>query len=100
MARGREDCARGSFSSEVPLLAGVAALAEQGVVPGGTKTNLAHAAKWVRFPEGLPRAGALRAGRRADQRRPAGRGAPPEGSCRKALRALAKAKVERAGSVG
>ena len=38
----------------VPLLPGIPALAEQGVVPGGTKTNLAHAQKWVRFPEGLP----------------------------------------------
>lgn len=38
----------------VPLLPEIAALSEQGVVPGGTKTNLAHAAKWVRFPEGLP----------------------------------------------
>jgi selenide,water dikinase len=38
----------------VPLLPEIAALAEQGVVPGGTKTNLAHASKHVRFPEGLP----------------------------------------------
>ncbi|MCA2977449.1 MAG: selenide, water dikinase SelD [Myxococcaceae bacterium] len=40
----------------VPLLPEVAALAEQGVVPGGTKTNLAHASKKVRFPTGLPEA--------------------------------------------
>ncbi|MBL8917688.1 MAG: selenide, water dikinase SelD [Myxococcaceae bacterium] len=39
---------------DVPLLPGVAALAEQGVVPGGTKTNLAHAEKGVTFPDGLP----------------------------------------------
>lgn len=38
----------------VPLLPEVAALCEQGVVPGGTKTNLEHAAKGVTFPEGLP----------------------------------------------
>lgn len=38
----------------VPLLPEIAALADQGVVPGGTKTNLAHASKGVRFPEGLP----------------------------------------------
>jgi selenide,water dikinase len=38
----------------LPLLPGIAALAEQGVVPGGTKTNLAHAEKGVRFPDGLP----------------------------------------------
>ena len=29
-------------------------LAEEGVVPGGTKSNLAHVAKKVRFPKGLP----------------------------------------------
>ncbi len=40
----------------VPLLPEVAALAEQGVVPGGTKTNLAHAIKGTRFPKGLPEA--------------------------------------------
>ncbi len=40
----------------VPLLNDVAALAEQGVVPGGTKTNLAHARKGTEFPEGLPEA--------------------------------------------
>ena len=27
---------------------------EQGVVPGGTKANLDHVAKRVRFPDGLP----------------------------------------------
>lgn len=38
----------------IPLLAEVPLLAEQGVVPGGTKSNLAHVLKKVRFPEGLP----------------------------------------------
>jgi selenide,water dikinase len=38
----------------IPLMAGIPALAAQGVVPGGTKANLAHVAKRVRFPEGLP----------------------------------------------
>ncbi|MFZ5445721.1 MAG: selenide, water dikinase SelD [Myxococcota bacterium] len=38
----------------VPLLPEIGALAEQGVVPGGTKTNLAHAAKATIFPDGLP----------------------------------------------
>ncbi len=38
----------------VPLLPEIAALADQGVVPGGTRTNLEHAQKGVRFPEGLP----------------------------------------------
>ncbi|ATB27407.1 selenide, water dikinase SelD [Melittangium boletus] len=38
----------------IPILAEVPALAQQGVVPGGTKSNLAHVAKKVRFPKGLP----------------------------------------------
>ncbi len=38
----------------VPLLPEIAQLAERGVVPGGTKTNLAHAQKGTRFPDGLP----------------------------------------------
>ena len=38
----------------VPLLPEIANLSEQGVVPGGTKTNLEHASKGVLFPEGLP----------------------------------------------
>lgn len=38
----------------VPLLTGVPGLAAQGVVPGGSKANLAHVARKVRFPEGLP----------------------------------------------
>ncbi|RKH65998.1 selenide, water dikinase SelD [Corallococcus sp. AB049A] len=38
----------------IPLIAEVPALAEAGVIPGGTKTNLAHVKKQVTFPEGLP----------------------------------------------
>jgi selenide,water dikinase len=38
----------------IPILAEVPALAQQGVVPGGTKANLTHVAKKVRFPKGLP----------------------------------------------
>lgn len=38
----------------VPLMSDVAALAEQGVIPGGTKSNLAYASKGTEFPEGLP----------------------------------------------
>ncbi|RYZ34007.1 MAG: selenide, water dikinase SelD [Myxococcaceae bacterium] len=38
----------------IPLIAEVPGLAEDGVVPGGTKTNLAHVKPKVRFPEGLP----------------------------------------------
>jgi len=47
--------ARAHLSLErVPILAGVPALAAEGVVPGGTKANLEHVAPNVRFPEGLP----------------------------------------------
>ncbi len=38
----------------IPLMAGVPALAADGVVPGGTKANLEHVAPKVRFPDGLP----------------------------------------------
>ncbi len=38
----------------IPIISEVPALAQQGVVPGGTKSNLAHVAKKVRFPKGLP----------------------------------------------
>jgi selenide, water dikinase len=42
------------FLERVPILAEVPALAQQGVVPGGTKANLTHVGKRVRFPAGLP----------------------------------------------
>jgi len=42
------------FLEQVPILAGVPALAEQGVVPGGTTANLEHFSAHVRFPDGLP----------------------------------------------
>lgn len=38
----------------IPILSEVPALAQQGVVPGGTKANLVHVGKKVVFPEGLP----------------------------------------------
>jgi selenide,water dikinase len=38
----------------IPIISEVPALAQQGVVPGGTKSNLAHVGKKVRFPKGLP----------------------------------------------
>ena len=44
------------FLERVPILAGVPALAEQGVVPGGTTANLEHFSAHVRFPPGLPEA--------------------------------------------
>jgi selenide,water dikinase len=42
------------FLERVPILAGVPALAEQGVVPAGTVANLEHFGSRVRFPAGLP----------------------------------------------
>jgi selenide, water dikinase len=41
--------------SQVPVLEGVPALAREGVVPGGTVSNLEHFGPEIRFPEGLPR---------------------------------------------
>ncbi len=38
----------------IPIIQEVPGLAAQGVIPGGTKANLAHVGKRVRFPEGLP----------------------------------------------
>lgn len=40
--------------TRIPLIAGVADLAAREVVPGGTRANLAHVRRWVRFPAGLP----------------------------------------------
>jgi selenide, water dikinase len=42
------------FLERVPILAGIPALAEQGVVPAGTVANLEHFSAHVRFPKGLP----------------------------------------------
>ena len=42
------------FLERVPILAGVPALAEQGVVPAGSVANLEHFGAHVRFPAGLP----------------------------------------------
>ncbi len=42
------------FLERVPLIEGVPALAAKGVVPGGTRSNLEHVAKRVRFPAELP----------------------------------------------
>ena len=38
----------------VPILEGIPQLAKADVIPGGSRTNLEHVAKWVRFPPGLP----------------------------------------------
>lgn len=42
------------YLERVPVIAGVPQLAQQGVVPGGSKANLAFLARKVRFPPGLP----------------------------------------------
>ena len=41
--------------SQVPILEGIPELAREGVVPGGTVSNLDHFGPEVRFPAGLPR---------------------------------------------
>ncbi len=41
--------------SHIPILEGVGVLAEQGVVPSGSVSNLEHFGATVRFPAGLPR---------------------------------------------
>jgi selenide, water dikinase len=53
MAKGAKLRARLELQ-RVPLLEGIAGLAEQGVIPGGTKTNLEFVQKAVKFPAGLP----------------------------------------------
>ncbi len=53
MARGAKAAAVLELEN-VPILPGVPALAEQGVVPGGTVTNLAHVKPFVALPQGLP----------------------------------------------
>jgi selenide, water dikinase len=84
----------------VPIISEVPALASQGVVPGGTKSNLAHVAKKVRFPKGLPEdiQWVL-----ADAQTNGGLLAcVPAREAAKALRALARARVDVAliGEVG
>lgn len=53
MSRGAKARAR-LFVERVPIIEGIPALAEAGVVPGGTRTNLEHVAKHTRFAAGLP----------------------------------------------
>lgn len=76
----------------VPLLPEIPALAEQGVVPGGTRANLAHAQRWVRFPEGLPES--IRHVLADAQTNGGLLAAVPEKAVQKALRALEKKGVE------
>ena len=53
VARGAKLRAR-LHAAHVPVLEEVIGLAEQGVIPGGTKTNLEHAEKGVTFPSSMP----------------------------------------------
>ena len=78
----------------VPLIEGIPALAEAGVVPGGSRTNLAHARAATIFPDGLPEAIQLVL---ADAQTNGGLlAAVPEKEALKALRALEAAEVEAA----
>ncbi|MDP2272034.1 MAG: selenide, water dikinase SelD [Archangium sp.] len=76
----------------VPLMPEIAQLAERGVIPGGTKTNLAHAQKGTTFPAGLPEAIKFVL---ADAQTNGGLlAAIPEKDVVKAMRALEKKGVE------
>jgi selenide, water dikinase len=82
------------FLEQVPILAGVPALAEQGVVPGGTTANLEHFGERVRFPDGLPDPVKWVL---ADAQTNGGLlAAVPRAAVRKAERALARARVDAA----
>jgi selenide,water dikinase len=93
MALGAKVRAR-LFLERVPILAGVPALAEQGVVPGGTTANLEHFGSQVHFPQGLPDAVRFVL---ADAQTNGGLlAAVPRGALQKAERALARARVDAA----
>jgi selenide,water dikinase len=82
------------FLEQVPILAGVPALAEQGVVPGGTTANLEHFGAHVRFPDGLPDPVKRVL---ADAQTNGGLlAAVPRAAVQKAERALARAQVDAA----
>jgi selenide, water dikinase len=82
------------FLERVPILAGVPALAEQGVVPGGTTANLEHFGAHVRFPDGLPDPVKRVL---ADAQTNGGLlAAVPRAAVQKAERALARARVDAA----
>lgn len=81
------------YKWQVPVMEGIPELAEAGCVPGGTKTNLEHVAKFVKF-----RGGALPQHVQhvlADAQTNGGLlAALPEKQAREALKALEKAGVE------
>jgi selenide,water dikinase len=93
MALGAKVRAR-LFLEQVPILAGVPALAEQGVVPGGTIANLQHFGSHVRFPDGLP--DAVRWVLADAQTNGGLLAAVPRDAVRRAERALARARVDAA----
>jgi selenide,water dikinase len=76
----------------IPIIQEVPALAIQGVVPGGTKANLEHVSKRVRFPEGLPED--IRWVLADAQTNGGLLASVPARDARKALKALDKAGVE------
>ncbi|MBL8957573.1 MAG: selenide, water dikinase SelD [Myxococcaceae bacterium] len=80
------------YKWQVPVMEGVPQLAEQGVVPGGTKTNLEHVAKWVKFGAGLP--GHVQHVLADAQTNGGLLAALPEKKAREALKALEKAGVQ------
>ena len=82
------------FLEQVPILAGVPALAEQGVVPGGTTANLEHFGAHVRFPDGLP--DPIRWVLADAQTNGGLLAAVPRAALPKAERALARARVDAA----
>ena len=93
MALGAKVRAR-LFLEQVPILAGVPALAEQGVVPGGTTANLEHFGAHVRFPDGLP--DPVRWVLADAQTNGGLLAAVPRSALPKAERALARARVDAA----
>src|SRR5262245_16485512 len=82
------------FLEKVPILAGVPALAEQGVVPGGTTANLEHFAAHIRFPDGVPEP--IRWVLADAQTNGGLLAAVPRAALGKAERALARARVDAA----
>jgi selenide,water dikinase len=77
---------------KIPLLPGIAELAAQGVIPGGTKTNLTHAEKGTIFPAELP--AAIKHVLADAQTNGGLLAAVPEKQAARALQALARRGVE------
>jgi selenide,water dikinase len=95
MTRGSKVRAR-LHAARIPLLPDVVALAEAGLVPGGTKRNLQAVAETVKWAPGLP--GALRAVIGDAQTSGGLLFATPDGAA--LLRALAAKGVEEAVQIG